>query len=319
MPEQVTRAGNGNGNLQLAINQLREHLPQVFGAVSKQINLAQLSVKSGAVGHVTIGQVTVGDVVVGSMKLVNTSATLQSSQALLENVGINLELQFRLIWSYDLGIFGGGSGTENLGSMFFAMSVGNVFVPSLGAIQMNVPQVTVDNVAARVPPMSDLDLGSASFSQLNVTGTRLPTPGFALNGMSFGTFRLSDFEVPAATSDEVRIDQFRPDQDVVLPGASVGPVSIPSTSVPSVRSGSFNFDARTDRRSIGANFGLFGISIEVTPIAHMRVGAMTLAGLQLSATVGNIAVENVRIPVDVHGILLRNLTLASVTANDVTI
>lgn len=167
--------------------------------------------------------------------------------------------------------------------------------------------------------MSNLDLGSAQFRQIDVAGTRLPAPGFALNGMSIGAFKLSDVELPAATSDQARIEQFKPDRAVVLPGASVGPVNIPSTSVGSVRSGSFAFDARVSQRSIGANFGIFAIAIEVTPIAHMNVGAMTLAGLNLSATVGNIAVEDVRIPVDVHGILLRNLTLANVTANDLTI
>src|ERR1700722_11479242 len=126
--------------------QLQVHLPPIFNQLARQINIAHITAQLGSVGHVTIGQVTVGNVTVGTLTLNNTTATLESANAYLQNVGMNLELQFTLNWSYNVG-FWSGSGSDGLGSLWFSMNLGNVAVPSLGNIKLTIPEVSLKNMA----------------------------------------------------------------------------------------------------------------------------------------------------------------------------
>jgi hypothetical protein len=281
----------------------------------KKINVEQILAESGTVGQVTVGQVAVGNVVVDSLTLHNTQANLKSGNAYLENVGITIELKFKLHWWYDIGIYS-DSGDEDLGSLSFAMNVGNVAVPSLANIQMTIPAVTVNNVAAQVSPLQNLDLGGAAFNKLKVLKTTLPAAGF---GMALGSLGLSALGVPDVASEEASIDEFKPNQTVVLPGASLGSVSIPSTAIPDVQSGAFGLDAQASSRGIKVDFGIFGFTITVTPVVHMHIGAMTLHNLGLSAAVGSIDVQNIHVPLDVKGITLKTLKLHNLTVTDVSL
>jgi hypothetical protein len=233
-------------------------------------------------------------------------------------VGITIELKFKLHWWYDIGIYS-DSGDEDLGSLSFAMNVGNVAVPSLANIQMTIPAVTVNNVAAQVNPLQNLDLGGAAFNKLKVLKTTLPAAGFGLTGMALGSLGLSALGVPDVASEQASIDEFKPNQTVVLPGASLGSVSIPSTAIPDVQSGAFGLDAQASSRGIKVDFGIFGFTITVTPVVHMHIGAMTLHNLGLSAAVGSIDVQNIHVPLDVKGITLKTLKLHNLTVTDVSL
>jgi hypothetical protein len=312
------RALATNDEVATALDSLRQNLPQLFNALVKTINVEQILAESGTVGQVTVGQVAVGNVVVDSLTLHNTQANLKSGNAYLENVGITIELKFKLHWWYDIGIYS-DSGDEDLGSLSFAMNVGNVAVPSLANIQMTIPAVTVNNVAAQVNPLQNLDLGGAAFNKLKVLKTTLPAAGFGLTGMALGSLGLSALGVPDVASEQASIDEFKPNQTVVLPGASLGSVSIPSTAIPDVQSGAFGLDAQASSRGIKVDFGIFGFTITVTPVVHMHIGAMTLHNLGLSAAVGSIDVQNIHVPLDVKGITLKTLKLHNLTVTDVSL
>jgi len=307
-----------NDQVTAALDSLRQHLPQLFDALVKKVDIAQVLAASGTVGQVTVGQVTVGNVVVDSLTLHDTKANLKSGNAYLENVGMTIELRFKLHWWFDIGIYS-DSGDDDLGSLWFSMNVGNVAVPSLANIQMTIPAVTVSNVAAQVNPLQNLDLGGASFAKLKVTKTSLPVAGFSLSGMGLGALKLSGLGVPAVACEQVSIDEFKPNQTVLLPGASVGNVAIPSTSIPDVQSGAFGLDAQASSRGLKVDFGIFGFTFLVTPVVHMSIGAMTLHDLGLSASVGGIDIKNVRVPLDVKGITLKTLKLDNLTVTDVAL
>ena len=307
-----------NDQVATALDSLRQHLPQLFDALVKKINIDQIVAQSGTVGQVTVGEVSVGNVVVDSLTLHNTQANLKSGSAFLENVGMTIELRFKLHWWYDIGIYS-DSGDENLGSLWFSMNVGNVAVPSLGNIQMTIPAVTVSNVAAQVNPLQNLDLGAAAFDKLKVTKTTLPAAGFGLTGMALGSLGLSGLGVPDVASEQATIDRFKPTQTVVLPGASLGSVSIPSTSIPDVKSGAFDLDAQASSRGLKVGFGIFGFTFWVTPVVHMQIGSMTLHDLNLSADVDSIDVQNIHVPLDVKGITLKTLKLHNLTVTDISL
>jgi hypothetical protein len=301
-----------------ALDHLKQHLPQLFDALAKKINIAQILAESGTVGKVTVDRVSVGNVLVQSLTLKNTQANLASGNAYLEDVGMTLELRFKLHWWFDIEIYS-DSGDEDLGSLWFSMHVGNVAVPSLANIQMNIPTVTVNNVGAQVNPLQNLDLGAAAFQKLAIKKSTLPTAGFTLSGLALGSLNLSGLGVPAMQSNEVTIQAFKPNQTVVIPSASLGNISIPSTAIPDVKSGGIDIDAVASSRGLKVDFGIFGFTFLVTPVVHMDIGSMTLHDLGLSASVENIDVANVHVPLDVKGITLKTLHLDDLTVNDVSL
>jgi hypothetical protein len=298
--------------------QIQGPVLQALNAVARQINIAQIAAQLGSIGHLTVGQVSVGNVTVGTLTLNNISAKLQSAQASLQNVTMTLELQFTLNWSYNVGLWS-GSGSDNLGSLSFSMNLGSVLVPSLANIDMTIPQATLRNLAVQVPPMSNLDLGSASFTGMSLTNTTAPTPGFSLSGLTLGALSLTQLGVPAAASQQATVADFKPNQSVTIPAASVGQVSVPATSVPDIVSGSFAFDAQASSQGVDANFGIFSIGIAVTPTAHMNVGSMRLSNVNLSATVGGAAIKSVQVPFEAHNILLNTLKMTNVTIDTVKV
>jgi hypothetical protein len=305
-------------NLNEVLNEIREKIPGIFAALSRQIQLNELLATSGSAGEVSIDKVLLGDASIDNIRVSNAAATLHAGSAYLEGVSVNLELQFNVDWWYDIGIYD-DDGTWSLGSMWIGLNVGNVTIPSLSDIKMNIPAVTVSNVRAQMPPINNLKLGSSSFTGLKVKGTALPVQGFVLNGLGLGALSLKNMIIPGVKSEQVRIDRFKPTQQIVLPGATVSNVDIPSTSVPAVASAPFGMDAVSQERSLSASAGVFGIKIRVRPIAHMHINAMRMQNLALSARVGSVAIENVRVPIDVQGIALQKLGLDQVTANDINL
>jgi hypothetical protein len=295
---------------------LQGPLAGALNAVARQINIAQIAAQMGTVGHVTVGQVALGNVTIGTLTLNTTAATLESSQAQLMNVGMNLELQFTLNWSYNIAWFS-GSGSDNLGSLWFSVNLGNVNVPSLGNIKLQIPKISLQNLAVQVPPISNLDLGGASFSGLAVTNTTAPSAGFTVGGLNLGSLSLSQLGVPAASSQQATIADFKPSAPVTIPAANLGQIAIPATSISDITSGTFAFDAQTSSRGITANFGIFSIGISVTPIAHMNVGSMQLSNVNLSASVQGATMNNVQIPLELHNVLLNTLKMSNVTIDTV--
>lgn len=307
-----------NAQALAALDSLKTHLPDLFAALVKELNVAQVLAKSGKVGEVSVGEVSIGDVVVDSLKLSDTSAKVQSGNAFLEDVAFILELKLRLHWHYDIAIYE-DSGVEDLGSLSFGMNVGNVQVPALNDIQLEIPAVTVNNLDAQLAPLKNLNLGAADLGKLKVEDTRLPSAGFTLNGMALGSLSLSGLGAPAVDSAKASIDEVSPTAAVVLPSAKLTGVAIPATSIPNVSSGDFGLDAQASSRSIKIDFGIFDLKFVLTPIVHLHVGAMTLQALSLSAEVGEVAVENVRLPVNVRSILLKSLKLEDVSVANVTL
>jgi hypothetical protein len=307
-----------NAQATAALDSLKNHLPDLFALLVRKINVAQIVAKTGQVGDISIGEIAIGDVVVDSLKLTDTSANLTSGSAFLQDVAMTLELRFRLEWWIDIEIYE-DEGVEDLPTLWFSMNVGNVQVPSLDDIEMDIPEVTVSNLSANVAPIKNLDLGPAGFTKLKVDDLTLPSAGFSLAGLALGTLNLSGLGAPEVKAAKAGIDEFTPTHTVVLPAANVQGISIPSTSIPNVSSGNFGLDAQASSRALKVDFDIFGFRFVVTPIVHMHINAMTLQGLALSADVGQVSVQNARLPVNVKNIVLKSLKLDDVSLSDISL
>lgn len=292
-------------------------LPDLLATVLKRMNIEEVTVNNGTIGNIAINKINVGTAKIDKITLANTVAIVKSGNVFLQNVRMNLELRFVLDWSYDI-LLHSDSGTTNLGSMWFSMALGNVIVPALQDIQLNIPSVDVHNVTGSMPPISNLNLGSAGFTNLVARKTTLPTAGFSLAGLGLGAFSLSSAQIPQTFTDEASIASFAPAAELALPSFSMAGIKVPQTNVPNATSGAFFVDGQASERSIGVDLGIFSVTIRVTPIAHLAIGAMVMSNLSVSASVGSVTATDIRVPVDVKGIILDNLTTTDVSVKNVT-
>lgn len=310
-------SGPGNVDMNRVEAYLERRLPGILTALSRKVNIAKIDADSGAVGAIDIGKVELGDTTVDKLTLQNTSATLSSGRALMSNVRVNLELQFTLDWWIDIGIYD-RSGSENMGSLNFNVNVGDIRVPSLEEIDLNIPTVTVNDLQASMSPITNLPLDGATFKNAVVQDTAAPSAGFSLSGMSVGDFSLSSAQLPATTSRQATIQQFAPEGEVVLPNAQLGPIQMPSTSINNVSSNNIMIDAVANRRGLSGNFGVFGVTIWVRPIAHTNIGSMVLQDAALSAVVNSADIQNARLNVQVRDVKMTDLDLQNIKVTDIS-
>ena len=294
---------------------LQSQLPGIFRALARKITIPQLIAASGSISDIDINKIILGEAKIDKVTLQDTSATVQSGSAYLQNVRINLELKFTLDWWVDIWVYS-DSGTEDLGSIWFPVSIGDVRVPSLEDIHLSIPSMTTQNIKANMPPISNLDLKAGNFTNLQATETTIPADGFQLSGLGLGNFSLSNLQVPKTFTREASLQQFQPQAELVLPSAQMTQVSIPSASANNIQSNAIALDGVASKRGLSISFGIFGVTIWVQPVAHMSIGSMVLSDVKISALVNQARIENVRIPVDIRGISLKGIEIRELNINN---
>jgi hypothetical protein len=289
------------------------------GLVTHKINIAQVLAASGQITDIEIGTLIVGPVSIQQLGLEGTSFDLASGSALLQNVQVILQLQFTLDWWYNLW-FASGSGSDNLGSLYFAVNVGNVTVPSLQNIPLSIPNLTASNVTANVPAITNLDLGGGSFDGVTVTNTTIPANGFQLGGLGLGAVTIANLEVPQITVAAVAVDKFSPTANVVIPSVELGQISLPAANAANIQTTSpIAFDADASVRSLNVPLGIFGVNIIITPIAHISIGSILLSGVSVSGSVQQGTIQNVQLPVNIQGINLKSINIGEINVNNITL
>jgi hypothetical protein len=298
---------------------LQQHLPIVLAGLTRKINIAQVLAAAGQITDIEVDKIVLGSAHIGQLTLNGTSLNLSSGSAFLRNVRIVLELQFSLDWWYDIGI-AHGSGTDNLGSVSFGINVGDVLVPSLNNIPLTIPNLTATNVAADIAPITNLDLAGGGFTGLNAMNATIPADGFQLSGLGVGSVSISNGQVPRTLVEKVSIQDFKPNGNIVVPSLQLGPVQLPSANAGDIRTGAaIAFDGIASKRGLSANLGIFGITIWVTPIAHISIGSLDLQGVSIAGSVNQATVLNVSVPIDIRGINLKTINIGQIDVNNITL
>jgi hypothetical protein len=298
---------------------LRNRLPGILAGLTHKINVGQLLASSGTIADIEIDKIVVGSATIGQLTLQGLALDIQSGSAFLQNVRTVLQLQCTLNWSYDIGI-ASDSGSDSLGSLSFPINIGNLQVPSLNNIPLSIPTFAASNISATIPPIAALDLGGGSFSGVTATNAALPTNGFQLTGLGLGSVSVSNVQVPNASVSKVSIQQFKPNANVVVPSVEVDQIHLPSAHASDIQTAApIGFDAVAAARGISANFGIFSLTLSVTPIAHINIGSLLLQGVSISGSVSKASVSNIGIPVDVRGINLKTITIEQIQVDNVTV
>jgi hypothetical protein len=208
-----------------------------------------------------------------------------------------------------------------LGSIFFAVSVGDVEVPSLSNIVVNIPDVTATNVTATIGPIVNFDLGGGGFTGVCATNAAIPTNGFQLNGLGLASASIGNVEIPQTLVDNVRIQDFTPSGNIVVPSAQLTQLQLPLASASDIQSAApIAIDAEATSRGLRFRLGdIFGFTIWVTPIAHTHIASLLLGGVGISGSVGQASVQNISVPVDIQGISLTTINIGQIDANNITL
>ena len=298
-------------------------LKALTSAVLRRININKLASASGRAESVHIDNVTFEGTSVDKINIKNLSTNILCGAALLRNVRFILELHYRVNWEYDLKWLGSDSGTKELGSKAKPIPLHDIRIPMLQDIALDIPEAEVEGVEADIQPITNISLGGASFEDLAVNNTNLPSDGFSISGMDFESFELDSFGVPASDSENVSISQFSPDNPVNLPGISVSGIEVPSISIDDVVSNgavsimditSEDFEAPVFK--IGHLFKVYFI---VAPVFHVQIGELVLSELEASASIGSVSVDGTSTAFSADGIKLDGLTLNDLVVNQVKV
>jgi hypothetical protein len=311
----TTESQPGSQELEVA---LKESVGPILAQLFKKIKINQVRAESGSLGDLDIDKVLLGDATINKIILTGTSAKLKGAQAFLQNVRMILQLKFTLKWEVDLGWIGSWGDTNDLGSLPFSMNLGNINIPSLANIDMNIPSVSVDNVQAQFNAITNLDLGGAQIKKISAKETGLPADSFGLSGIGVGSVSLKNLSVPKTATEAVSIEEFTPNAAVVLPGVEMTNLQIPSAQVDDISTGGFNFVAQASARSIGADLGVLAIKLVVNPVVHMDVGTMAIHDVVLEATANKLKVQDIQLPITIRGINLKNLVLQTVDIGEIS-
>jgi hypothetical protein len=287
--------------------------------MAQTINIAQAAIASGAVADIKVQQIVLGGVTIGQLTLEGTTLDIAAASAALQAVRVVINLDFSFDWWINLG-FWSDSGTNSLGSLSFALDLGNVSIPSLGNIPISVPNIAIANLSAVVAPIAAADLGGGAFSALSATNIVVPTNGFALTGFAIGGVTVANVEVPEAAAAAASIQDLHPNGNLVLPNASLGPLQIPSVTTADVQTtAAIGFNGNASQQGLGLNLGVLGGTFEVTPTAYVSIGALALQGVSLSGSVTKAILDNIGVPVDLQGISLSTIDIGQITATSITV
>jgi hypothetical protein len=286
--------------------------------MAQTIHVAQASVASGAVADIKVDQIVLGGVTIGQLTLDGTTLDITAGSAALSGVRVVLNLDFSFDWWVNLG-FWSDSGSSSLGNLSFGLDLGNVAIPSLGNIPIAVPTLAIANLSAVLAPITAADLGGGVFTALSAANLVLPKSGFTLTGFAVDGVTIANVEVPEAAAATVSLQEFRPNGNIVLPSASLGPLQIPSVSTADVQTtSSISFNGDAGQQGLGFTLGLLGGTIEVTPTAYVSIDSLQLQGVTLSGSVTKAILDNIGIPVDIRGINMSTVDIGQITASNIT-
>ena len=287
--------------------------------MTQSINIAQAAVASGAVADIKVDQIVLGGVTIGQLTLEGTALDIAAGSATLDTVRVVINLDFSFDWWINLG-FWSDSGSANLGSLSFALDLGNVAIPSLGNIPLTVPNIAIANLSAVVAPIAAADLGGGSFTGLTASSLVVPKSGFTLTGFAVSGVTIANVEVPDAAAAGISIQDFHPNGNLVLPNASLGPLQIPSVTTADVQTtATIGFNGSATEQGLGLSLGVLGGTFEVTPTAYVSIGSLQLQGVSLSGSVAKAILDNIGVPVDIQGINMNTIDIGQITAANIAL
>jgi hypothetical protein len=281
-----------------------------------QTTIPEADIQRSGVGTVSVGSVGIGPIQIGHLVLTNLQLNTAAAGAELRNFRVTITHHMTLDWHLHIEIPGhviDDSGTEDLGTPTFACNFGNLHVPGLENIRLDIASLSADNIAATANALSNLQLGAAVAEQIQARNLKLPAQGFTIAGLGIGGLRLGGFGVPAATLDTVTVGRVHgdafPTSDMTLNN-----LALPSASVADIVSQGIDGVATPFGKAYHLDLGCLDLVLKIKPRAEAQIDQLTINGLTASTSIGTIELHNIVAPYE-----LLNLTLSQIGIDTVQV
>src|SRR5438132_722785 len=281
-----------------------------------EADIQKASVNSISVGSVGIGPVTIGQLVITDLEL-NTAA----DGAFLRNFVVTVTYNMKLDWHLHIELPGNvidDSGTEDLDSPTFIIGFGDIRLPGLENLKIDIASLAVDSPSATILPITNIQLGKAIAEGIQAKTLKLPTAGFSLNGLGLGTLNVGGFGAPAATVDSATIARVTGDT-TPFGQMSLSNLGLPASQIPDIVAQGIDSTATPKPKAFHLDMGCLDLVLKVNPTAQAHMDEFIIRNVKASGSIGKIELHNVVAPYELLNVTLSQLGIETISVPTVAI
>jgi hypothetical protein len=281
-----------------------------------QTTIAEADIQRSGVNTVNVGSVGIGPITIGQLVLTDFELNTAADGAFLRNFVVTVTYTMKLDWHLHIDLPGhpiDDSGTEDLDSPTFIVGFGDIRVPGIENLKIAIDSLALDNPAATINPVSNIQLGAAVAEQIQAKNLRLPTAGFSLSGLGIGGLNLGGFGVPAATLDSVTIAKVHGDA-TPFGQMALNNLALPSVTIPDIVGQGVDSVATPKPKAFHLDLGCLDLTLRVNPTAEAHIDQLVIRNVKANLSIGKIELHNIVAPYE-----LLNLTLAQVGIETISV
>jgi hypothetical protein len=281
-----------------------------------QTTIPETTIQRSGVNTVSVGQVGIGPITIGQLVVSDFHLNTTGDGAFLQNFVVTLTYAMSLDWHLHIELPGhviDESGTEDLDSPTFIVGFGDIRVPGLENLAIDIASLTVNNVAATANPVGNMQLGAAVAEQIQARNLKLPSQGFTLAGLGLGGLSVGGLAVPAANLDSVTIGRVHGDT-FPLGQMTMSNLALPSAAIADITGQGVDTTATPRPKAFHLDLGCLDLTLKVNPQAQAHIDQLVIRNVSASTSIGNIELHNVVAPYE-----LLNLTLSQIGIDTITV
>src|SRR6266568_5664923 len=119
--------------------------------------ISEADIQRGSVNTVNVGSVGIGPVTIGQLVVTDFELNTAADGAFLRNFVVTVTYTMKLDWHLHIELPGNvidDSGTEDLDSPTFIIGFGDIRLPGLENLKIDIASLSLDNVAAASSPVN---------------------------------------------------------------------------------------------------------------------------------------------------------------------
>jgi hypothetical protein len=288
-----------------------------------QVKVPQLSVQQAGLQTVAVGHLGIGPITVGSLAINNVDFTLASGHGVLQNVQVTVTLKLSVEWHIHVGLPDGipdidVGDTYDLGSLSVSLPVGDIDLPALSNLKFDIPSLAAQNLSVNADPLS-LQIKNVKLDTIRANDVALPSGGFTISGLSFGSLSAAGIGVPAASVAQATVQHVHGDP-ALIPAFTLGALQLPTVQIPSISS-TIPLTIPANLETVGAGFdaGILRVIVRVQPSVLMHVEHLQITNASASAAVGQVVLQNVTLPFDALNVTLSQIGIDTIEIPNFTV
>ncbi len=271
--------------------------------------ISAADIQRGGVNTVNVGSVGIGPITIGQLVLTDFELNTAADGAFLRNFVVTVTYKMTLDWRLHIDLPGrtiDDSGTEDLDSPTFIVGFGDIRIPGIENLKIDIASLALDNPAATINPVSNLQLGAAVAEQIQARNLKLPTAGFTIAGLGLGGLNVGGVGVPSASLDSVTIARVHGDA-TPFGQMALNNLALPSVSIPDIVGQGVDSVATPKPKAFHLDLGCLDLTLKVNPSAEAHIDQMVIRNVKANLSIGKIELHNIVAPYE-----LLNLTLSQV-------